>query len=151
MSGAEKLDADALRAVLAEVDLEYLVDRDGAMTEETHWEDVLSLGEKQRLAIARLVYHKPRFAILDECSSAITSEMERRLYRICQENSITYITIAHRPALQAYHHRVLAIGDGECGFTLKTIDQAKISAKVRALVQAVRDRTNMDCPPTRLP
>jgi hypothetical protein len=69
--------------VLREVDLEYLVDRKGSMTDEVHWEDVLSLGEKQRyvkcidldqvsmlnnasaltnrLAIARLVHHKPRF------------------------------------------------------------------------------------------
>ena len=91
-----------------------------------------SVGEKQRLAIARLVHHKPRFAILDECSSAITSEMvrfqhskwrfsntenedhslencwfwgdqEERLYKICDDWNITYITIAHRPVLRAYH------------------------------------------------
>ena len=53
----------------------------------------LLTGEKQRLAIARLLHHRPRFAILDECSSAISSEMERRLYRICREHSITFITI----------------------------------------------------------
>ena len=56
-------------------------------------DEELSLGEKQRLAIARLLHHRPRFAILDECSSAISSEMERRLYRICREHSITFITI----------------------------------------------------------
>jgi ABC-type uncharacterized transport system fused permease/ATPase subunit len=78
---------------------------EGALTEEVNWEDELSLGEKQRLAIARLVHHKPRYAILDECSSAISAEMERRLYRICQQNSITYITIAHRPALRVTHSR----------------------------------------------
>ena len=57
----------------------------------------MDAGEKQRLAIARLLHHKPRFAILDECSSAITSEMEERLYKICVDWGITYITIAHRP------------------------------------------------------
>ena len=133
------------------VDLAHYVDVPGYLTDEIDWENVISYGERQRLAIARLVYNRPRFAILDECTSAVTREMEQRLYSYCTTNGISYITIAHRPALQAYHHRVLAIGDGECGFTLKTIDQAKISAKVRALVQAVRDRTNMDCPPTRLP
>ena len=88
-SGSEQLSEERVREILQEVDLEYLADRDGAMTEEVPWDDVLSLGEKQRLAIARLVHHKPRFAILDECSSAITSEMEQRLYRICKENEIT--------------------------------------------------------------
>ena len=122
--------------MLAEVDLEYLVDRDGAMTEETHWEDVLSLGEKQRLAIARLVYHKPRFAILDECSSAITSEMERRLYRICQENSITYITIAHRPVLRAYHDVSLSIGDGKQGWKVEAINRTAVNAKALEMAKA---------------
>jgi ABC-type uncharacterized transport system fused permease/ATPase subunit len=65
-------------------------------------QDELSLGEKQRLAIARLLHHKPRFAILDECSSAITSDMEQRMYKVCDDEKITYITIAHRPVLRAY-------------------------------------------------
>jgi ABC-type uncharacterized transport system fused permease/ATPase subunit len=51
---------ERLVAILREVDLEYLVDRKGALTEETSWEEVLSLSEKQRLAMARLIYHKPR-------------------------------------------------------------------------------------------
>ena len=38
---------------------------------EFNWENILSLGEKQRLAIARLLHHKPRFAILDECTSGV--------------------------------------------------------------------------------
>ena len=56
--------------------------------------NILSLGEKQRVQIARLIYHRPRYAILDECSSAISTEMEQRLYRIVRELGITYITIA---------------------------------------------------------
>ena len=73
----------------------------------------------------RLIHHKPRFAILDECSSAITSEMEQRLYKICDEWDITYITIAHRPVLRAYHDLSLAIGDGKQGWKLEKIDGAK--------------------------
>ena len=46
------------------------------------------------MQIARLIYHRPRYAILDECSSAISTEMEQRLYRIVRELGITYITIA---------------------------------------------------------
>ena len=67
-----------MREILIQVDLEYLLERKGALTETVNWEDELSLSEKQRLAIARLIYNKPRYAILDECSSAITSHMEQR-------------------------------------------------------------------------
>ena len=60
-------------------------------------------------------------AILDECSSAITTHMEQRLYHLCIDNEITYITIAHRPALQAYHDNMLAIGDGKQGFQMQEL------------------------------
>ena len=43
----------------------------------------------------------------------VSREMERRLYAICEEHSITYVTISHRPALLAYHNQRLAIGDGK--------------------------------------
>ena len=60
----------------------------GVLDTEVNWDEELSLGEKQRLAIARLLHHRPRYAILDECSSAISSEMERRLYRICRDHQV---------------------------------------------------------------
>ena len=64
-SGPETL----LRAVLDQVDLGYLLEREGVLTSEINWEEECSLGEKQRLAIARLIWHKPQFAILDEVSA----------------------------------------------------------------------------------
>jgi hypothetical protein len=92
--------------------------------------DVLSL------AIARLLHRKPRFAILDECTSAVTADMERRLYRICQENGITYISIAHRPALRVFHDQLLAIGDGACGFSLTQLDRKAHYQEVIAAARA---------------
>ena len=106
------------------------------MSQPMAWSNILSLGEKQRMQIARLIYHKPRYAILDECSSAISTDMERRLYRIVNELNITYITIAHRPTLRAYHTRMLAIGDGKHGFTLSEIDTSLMASKVLALAKA---------------
>ena len=99
-------------------------------------EEELSLGEKQRLAIARLVHHRPKFAVLDECTSAVSSEMERRLYQICLENEITFVTISHRPALQAYHDQMLAIGDGKCGYTLTDIDRTAHTKTTLAMARA---------------
>jgi len=54
------------------VDLEYLVDREEGLGAEVNWGELLSLGEQQRLGMARLFYHKPKFAILDECTSGVT-------------------------------------------------------------------------------
>ena len=130
---ADELSEDRMREILAEVDLEYLLEREGALTDDIIWENELSLSEKQRLAIARLIFNKPRFAILDECSSAITAHMEQNLYRICVQSDITYVTIAHRPALQAFHDKILAIGDGKCGFSIKTLDNAKVKEHVKLM------------------
>ena len=64
--GDTKLTKERLIEILDMVDLGYLASREGVLDSEINWEDECSLGEKQRLAIARLVYHQPRFAILDE-------------------------------------------------------------------------------------
>ena len=99
------------------VDLVHLMDADGHWKHDVvDWEEKLSLGEQQRLAMARLFYHKPAFAILDECTSAVTSQMERSLYRECIARSITYITICHRPSLKQYHYQNLhLLGEGSNG------------------------------------
>lgn len=76
-------------------------------------DDTLSLGEKQRLAMARLFYHRPRFAILDECTSLIDLDVERQLYETCAELGISLITIAHRRSVWKYHNYILYF-DG-CG------------------------------------
>lgn len=115
--------------ILERVDLLYLINRPGVLTDEINWEEALSLGEKQRLAMARLIYHRPNFAILDECTSAVSGAMERRLYDMCNEMQITYITISHRPALRMYHDEMLTIGDGKCGWKLEKIDRSKIQSE----------------------
>ena len=72
VSSKDAIDETRLRQLLREVDLETLVDREGSFGSEVNWGEVLSLGEQQRLGMARLFYHKPRFAILDECTSGVT-------------------------------------------------------------------------------
>ncbi|EPY19478.1 ATP-binding protein cassette, subfamily D (ALD), member 2 [Strigomonas culicis] len=78
-------------------------------------DDSLSLGEKQRLAMARLFFHRPRFAILDECSSLIDLDVEQQLYERCHELGITLITIAHRRTVWHHHNWILNF-DGNGGY-----------------------------------
>ena len=101
-------DAD-LQAVLELVNLPTLSSRFGGFDTEMHWADVLSLGEQQRLAFARLLLAKPQFAILDEATSALDVHNEEQLYRLLQKSGTTYISVGHRPSLMDYHRNVLEL------------------------------------------
>lgn len=100
----------------SQVDLEYLLDR-YPLDKEVNWGEELSLGEQQRLGMARLFYHKPKFAILDECTSAVTTDMEERFCAKVRAMGTSCITISHRPALVAFHDIVLSL-DGEGGWSV---------------------------------
>lgn len=102
--------------LLKNVDLEYLLER-YPPEKEINWGDELSLGEQQRLGMARLFYHKPKFAILDECTSAVTTDMEERFCAKVRAMGTSCITISHRPALVAFHDVVLSL-DGEGGWSV---------------------------------
>lgn len=67
------------------------------------WVETLSGGEKQRLAMARLLFHAPTFAVLDECTSAVSADGEAELYAAAAAAGITTLSVAHRPALKKYH------------------------------------------------
>lgn len=112
-----RIPGEELRTLLRSVDLESLLDRSGGGEQVTNWGEVLSLGEQQRLGMARLFFHKPKFAILDECTSGVTVEMEERFCRRVQDLGCTCVTISHRPALMAFHDVVLNL-DGEGGWSI---------------------------------
>ena len=100
-------DAEA-RAALTSVGLPALGKR---LDEDTHWGQVLSLGEQQRLAIARALLIKPDWLFLDEATSATDEEEEAVLYRTVAKAlpATTVISIGHRGSLEAYHQRVIAV------------------------------------------
>ncbi|KAH0981277.1 hypothetical protein GBA52_008454, partial [Prunus armeniaca] len=113
----EPLTHSGMVELLRNVDLEYLLDR-YPPEKEINWGDELSLGEQQRLGMARLFYHKPKFAILDECTSAVTTDMEERFCAKVRAMGTSCITISHRPALVAFHDVVLSL-DGEGGWSVQ--------------------------------
>ena len=72
----------------------------------------MSGGEKQRIAMARLIYHKPIYAILDECTSSMSIDIESHLYAFMKKQGITLITVSHRETLWKYHDYLLRfLGD----------------------------------------
>ncbi|KVO31932.1 ABC transporter ATP-binding protein/permease [Burkholderia ubonensis] len=93
---------DACRDALRACRLEEYVDR---LDETAHWTRVLSPGEQQRLAGARVLLHKPDFLFLDEATSALDADNEARLYHLFNERlpQAAIVSIAHRESLAAYH------------------------------------------------
>jgi putative ATP-binding cassette transporter len=102
-----------LRRVLKQVNLLELVDRVGGLDAEFNWPDILSGGEQQRLAFARLFLNRPRFTFLDEATSALDSANEAMLYSQLAAMPISIVSSGHRESLAKYHDRNLElIGNG---------------------------------------
>ena len=96
-----------LREALKAVRLQDLPERVGGFDVTLDWADVLSLGEQQRLAFARLLLNRPGFAVLDEATSALGLADEATLYDTLRDLKIRYISVGHRRSLLDYHTRVL--------------------------------------------
>ncbi|KAL8999325.1 MAG: hypothetical protein Q9188_005903 [Gyalolechia gomerana] len=99
-----------LKSILEAVRLGYLPDREGGWDTRKEWKDVLSGGEKQRMAFARLLYHEPRFAIIDEGTSAVSSDVEGLLYETCKARGITVVVVSTRVSLKRYCDYNLTLG-----------------------------------------
>jgi putative ATP-binding cassette transporter len=99
-----------IQTALTNVNLADLIDRMAGLDNEKDWATVLSIGEQQRLAFARILLSRPKYVILDEATSALDVTNERRLYEMLQGLDITYISVGHRPSLVDYHQRVLDLG-----------------------------------------
>ena len=108
---------DEMIEVLKQVSLGHLLDR---LDQEQDWTRILSLGEQQRLAFARLLLHKPNVAFLDEATASMDEGLEDNMYRLLKERlpNTTVISVGHRSTLQAFHQQQLMIlGNGKWRFT----------------------------------
>ncbi|KAI9706368.1 MAG: hypothetical protein M1836_003373 [Candelina mexicana] len=107
--------------ILTTVEIESIVDREGGWEAEQEWRDVLSGGLQQRVAMARLFYHAPKYAILDECTSSVTLDIERTMYETAKELGITLMTVSHRRSLWKYHKNILQF-DGQGNYIFTKLD-----------------------------
>jgi vitamin B12/bleomycin/antimicrobial peptide transport system ATP-binding/permease protein len=111
------VDDDRLRAVLMQVNLPDLEQRQGGFNTKRDWAEVLSLGEQQRLIFARLLLNQPAYAILDEATSALDPQNEAHLYQQLQASGITFLSVGHRESLNQYHQGVLDFSGRQTGLT----------------------------------
>ncbi|KAM9416778.1 ATP-binding cassette sub-family D member 3-like isoform 1-T2 [Salvelinus alpinus] len=114
-----------LKDYLDNVQLGHILDREGTWDTVQDWMDVLSGGEKQRMAMARLFYHKPQFAILDECTSAVSVDVEDFIYSHCRTVGISLFTVSHRKSLWKHHEYYLHM-DGRGNYDFKPITEETI-------------------------
>ncbi|NEQ20136.1 MAG: ABC transporter ATP-binding protein/permease [Microcoleus sp. SIO2G3] len=115
---------DAMREVLRQVNLADLAERIGGWDAQLDLANVLSLGEQQRLAFARLLLTSPHYAILDEATGALDLKNEEQLYQRLLSSGITYISVGHRSSLLKYHSLVLELL-GETQWRLLPVTECK--------------------------
>lgn len=123
---------DELIRVLEVVRLGYILPRFNGLDSMHDWASVLSLGEQQRLAFARLLLAKPTLVLLDESTSALDDTNEVHLYSQIEAAGITYISVGHRKTLHRFHNKVLYISKSDSptsslrNWELKPTDQKSI-------------------------
>ena len=113
----QRFSDEHLRSVLAEVRLGDLAQRYPDFSIKQDWPRLLSLGEQQRLAFARLLLNSPRFVVLDEATSALDVATEKHLYGLLSQREMAFVSVGHRPTLKAFHTNVLEL-DGQGGWKL---------------------------------
>ncbi|EMD41549.1 hypothetical protein CERSUDRAFT_110101 [Gelatoporia subvermispora B] len=110
-----------LMAVLSVVEMDHIVEREGGWDAAREWREALSGGDQQKIAWARLFYHKPKYAVLDEATSLVPPEMEGRMMEQATCLGITLLTVSHRPSLWKYHAMILQY-DGQGGYVFTKLD-----------------------------
>ncbi|MBE9223508.1 ABC transporter ATP-binding protein/permease [Cyanobacterium stanieri LEGE 03274] len=109
----KSIDDQELQEVLNLVNLSNLAERFGGFEVEKDWGEVLSLGEQQRVAFARIFINKPKYVILDEATSALDVNNEASLYSYLKLQNITYISVGHRESLKNYHQSTINFDDNK--------------------------------------
>jgi vitamin B12/bleomycin/antimicrobial peptide transport system ATP-binding/permease protein len=107
------IDDETLRRTLHKVALPHLVDR---LAEVLDWAKVLSPGEQQRIAFARILLTKPKVAFLDEATSALDEGLEFICYQLVRAElpDTILVSVTHRSTVEQHHtHELELLGDGE--------------------------------------
>jgi vitamin B12/bleomycin/antimicrobial peptide transport system ATP-binding/permease protein len=126
---ADARSAREVAAALKKVELGHLAER---LDEEAPWDQILSGGEKQRLAFARILLHRPDIVVLDEATAALDPASQDRLMMLLAREleHASVVSIGHRPELADFHHRKIVLERGRKG--------AKLAGDIHPAPQAGR-------------
>ncbi len=104
------VDDESIREIVREANLSDVLARvDGDLDSVVDWSNVLSLGEQQRIAFARLFLRRPEFTFLDEATSALDENNQEELYLKLRASGISFISVGHRTTLIPFHDRILEL------------------------------------------
>ena len=137
---AEDWDVGEICDALHKVGLDHLKDK---IEEEAPWDQTLSGGEKQRLAFARLLLHKPDIVVLDEATSALDEKSQDKMMKMVTGElpKATIISVAHRVELEAFHSRKIVLERRKGGAKLVSdVDLIPRKGKRRLLGRFLRQR-----------
>jgi vitamin B12/bleomycin/antimicrobial peptide transport system ATP-binding/permease protein len=114
----EGITDEVLKDMLHKVGLDHLR---GRLDEDEQWDHILSGGEQQRVAFARVLIHKPDWIFMDEATSALDEAGQDNIMRLLIEElpDTAVVSIGHRPGLEAFHTRELVLEPGEEGTQLR--------------------------------
>jgi len=113
----DAFDAAAIAEAITAVGLPALAER---LDEDAHWNRMLSLGEQQRLGVARALLHRPDYLFLDEATASLDEPSEATIYTLIKERlpDTTAISIGHRGTLHAFHQRKVMLERSGVGYAL---------------------------------
>ena len=99
-------DDSLILQILEQLSLSF-INRNNSLDHVGDWDIFFNITEKQRLSIARLIYHKPRFGIIDDCLNQISIDLEEKIYKTLADMSITVITVSNRRSVRTFHENFL--------------------------------------------
>jgi len=117
-----------MRQCLRAVGIDHILTREEAgWVTQKEWSDALSGGEQQRLCVARVLYHKPTFGLLDECTSMVAADAEQDLYRMLFKDwGITPLTLTQRMFMPEFYKRELRLGlRSKAGWEIVNVEENK--------------------------
>jgi putative ATP-binding cassette transporter len=131
---------EQIKGALARVGLPEFVNR---LDDDDRWDRLMSLGQQQRLAFARVLLQKPRWVFLDEATAALDEENQLRVMSIFDDElaETAVVSIGHRPGLEAFHKRKLQLVGGPAGARLRrTAEPPSHTRRLRDIMrQILRD------------
>ncbi|AEY95645.1 FACR128Cp [Eremothecium gossypii FDAG1] len=133
--------------ILKEVKLDYLLKRSEGLSYldfVADWKDILSGGEKQRMNFARIMFHRPKFLVLDEATNAISVDMEDYLFNMLRKCRFNFISISQRPSLIKYHDYLLEITSGT-QWQYQTLGSDEAITSIEAEIESLESKlTQLD-------